>query len=102
MNPLEINISDKLNEYIQELVDDGNFESSEAFVKHAVYWLAELYGFGEQYKGKSLSALISVLIGTKVKAPAGIAQPVKTATKPVAATVQYSLTTLLMHRTTQP
>lgn len=88
MNPLEINISDKLNEYIQELVDDGNFESSEAFVKHAVYWLAELYGFGEQYKGKSLSAIISELIGTKVKAPAGTAQPVKTETKPVAATVQ--------------
>ncbi len=83
MNPLEIEISDKLNEYIQKLVDDGNFESTEAFAKHAIYWLAELYGFGEQYKGKSLSNLISEIIGSKTRAPASSVQEVKTEVKTV-------------------
>ena len=82
MSPIEIEISDKLSEYVQKLVDDGNFESIEAFARHAIFWLAELYGFGEQYKGKSLSKLLSELINTKTPVPASIAPTVKTQAKP--------------------
>ncbi|MHA1200122.1 MAG: hypothetical protein ACTSQF_12400 [Candidatus Heimdallarchaeaceae archaeon] len=83
MNPIEIEISDKLNEYIQKLVDDGNFESTEAFAKHAIYWLAELYGFGEQYQGKSLSAIISEVVGSKAQVTTSAVQGTKTEVKTV-------------------
>ena len=88
MTSLEIEISEKLNEYIQKLVDDGNFETVEAFARHSIYWLAELYGFGEQYKGKSLSKLLSEVVGTKSTTPVSAAQPVKTEAKPAAKSVQ--------------
>lgn len=65
MKTLEIKIPDGLSDYLQKLVDEGNFESVEAFVSHASYWLAELYGFGEQTEGKSLSDLIAEQIISK-------------------------------------
>jgi hypothetical protein len=65
MKTLEINLPDGLIDYLQKLVDAGNFESVEAFVSHASYWLAELYGFGEQTEGKSLSDLIVEQIVSK-------------------------------------
>ena len=65
MKTLEIKIPDGLSDYLQKLVDEGNFESVEAFVSHASYWLAELYGFGEQTEGKSLSDLIAEQIVSK-------------------------------------
>jgi len=87
MAPIEIEISEKLTEYIQQLVDDGNFESVEAFAKHALYWLSELYGFGEQYKGKSLSKLLSEIVGSKSPAPLKTVQEVKTEAKPATKSV---------------
>jgi hypothetical protein len=84
MSPIEIEISDKLTEYVQKLVDDETFESIESFAKHAIFWLAELYGFGEQYKGKSLSKLISELINSTTPVSAGTAQEVKPKAKPIA------------------
>jgi hypothetical protein len=87
MAPIEIEISDKLTEYVQKLVDDGNFDSVEAFAKHAIYWLSELYGFGEQYKGKSLSKLLSELVGSKTPAPTQANKAVKTEAKPAAKSV---------------
>jgi predicted transcriptional regulator len=86
MAPIEIEISEKLNEYVQKLVDDGNFESVEAFAKHAIYWLSELYGFGEQYKGKSLSKLLSEIVGSKAHTPK-TTQETKIEAKPVAKSV---------------
>ncbi len=83
MKSLEMEISEKLSEYIQKFVDEGIFESVEAFAKHSIYWLAELYGFGEQYEGKSLSSLIAEIIGSKVKVPASQVQEVKTEVKTV-------------------
>ena len=67
MKTLEINLPDGLLDYLQKLVDAGNFESVEVFVSHASYWLAELYGFGEQTEGKSLSDLIAEQITSKTK-----------------------------------
>ncbi|MCG3222514.1 MAG: hypothetical protein H7641_14125, partial [Candidatus Heimdallarchaeota archaeon] len=65
MKTLEINIPEGLLDYLQELVDEGNFESVEVFISHASYWLAELYGFGEKTEGKSLSDLIAEQIISK-------------------------------------
>lgn len=87
MAPIEIEISEKLTEYIQQLVDDGNFESVEAFAKHAIYWLSEMYGFGEQYKGKSLSKLISEIIGSRTPVAVKTTQEVKLESKPITKSV---------------
>ncbi|MCG3225474.1 MAG: hypothetical protein H7645_01035 [Candidatus Heimdallarchaeota archaeon] len=65
MKTLEINIPEGLLDYLQKLVDEGNFESVEVFISHASYWLAELYGFGEKTEGKSLSDLIAEQIISK-------------------------------------
>jgi len=65
MKTLETKIPEGLLSYIQKLVDEGNFESVESFISHASYWLAELYGFGEQTEGRSLSDLITELIISK-------------------------------------
>ncbi|MHA1953820.1 MAG: hypothetical protein ACXAAM_00630 [Candidatus Heimdallarchaeaceae archaeon] len=65
MKTLEINIPEGLFDYLQKLVDEGNFESVEVFISHASYWLAELYGFGEKTEGKSLSDLIAEQIISK-------------------------------------
>ena len=67
MTTLEINLPDGLLDYLQKLVDAGNFESVESFVSHASYWLAELYGFGEQTEGKNLSDLIAEQITSKTR-----------------------------------
>ena len=84
MKPLEMEISEKLHDYIQKLVDEGIFESIEEFAKHSIYWMAELYGFGEQYQGKSLKALITDVIGSKASVPTkSVAQEIKPEVKPV-------------------
>ena len=58
MKSLAAKIPEKLYEYIEELVNEENFESVDSFVNHAIHWLAELYGFGEQSGGTNLKKLI--------------------------------------------
>jgi hypothetical protein len=65
MKTLEIEIPEGLFDYLQKLVEDEKFESIESFVSHASYWLAELYGFGEQSEGKRLGDLIAEQIVSK-------------------------------------
>jgi hypothetical protein len=85
MKTLEIKITEGLLDYLQKLVDDGNFESVEAFVSHASYWLAELYGFGEKTEGKSLSDLIAEQIISKTGQVEKVAPKVASQAKPKAA-----------------
>ena len=66
MKSLEVNIPEGLFEYITKLVEKKSFESVESYVVHASQWLAELYGFGEQTEGKSLSNLIVDLIVSNI------------------------------------
>lgn len=66
MKSLEIDIPEGLFEYITKLVEEKSFESVESYIVHASQWLAELYGFGEQTEGKSLSNLIVDLIVSKI------------------------------------
>ncbi len=81
MKSLEIEISEKLYEHIQKLVDEESFESIDLFAKHAIYWLAELYGFGEQTDGKSLSELIADVVVSKIGTEGKEIQKVKTVVK---------------------
>jgi len=71
MKSFEAKIPEKLYKYIEKLVDEENFESIDSFVNHSIYWIAELYGFGEQSEGKSLKDLIADVVfskdGTEVK-----------------------------------
>ncbi|TET75862.1 MAG: hypothetical protein E3J43_07635 [Candidatus Heimdallarchaeota archaeon] len=71
MKSFEAKIPEKLYKYIEKLVNEENFESIDSFVNHAIYWIAELYGFGEQSEGKSLKDLIADVVfskkGTEVK-----------------------------------
>jgi len=67
MKTLELNVPEGLYDYLQKLVDDGNFESVETFVTHASYLLAELYGFGKKAKGKSLGEIIAEQVSPKVE-----------------------------------
>ena len=66
MKSLEINIPEGLFDYITKLVEEKSFESVESYIAHASQWLAELYGFGEQTEGKSLSNLIVDLIVSNI------------------------------------
>ena len=66
MKSLEIDIPEGLFEYITKLVEEKSFESVESYIVHASQWLAELYGFGEQTEGKSLSNLIVDLIVSNI------------------------------------
>ena len=66
MKSLEINIPEGLFDYITKLVEEKSFESVESYIAHASQWLAELYGFGEQTDGKSLSNLIVDLIASNI------------------------------------
>ncbi len=80
MKNLEINIPEGLFEYITKLVEEKSFESVESYISHAAQWLAELYGFGEQKEGKSLSKLIVDLIVSNISKevkPAQKAKPTK-------------------------
>ena len=74
MKSLEINIPEGLFDYIKKLVEEKSFESVESYMVHASQWLAELYGFGEQTKGKNLSNLIVDLIVSNISKEA---KPVK-------------------------
>ena len=66
MKSFEAKIPEKLYKYIEKLVDEENFESIDSFVNHSIYWIAELYGFGEQSEGKSLKDLIADVVFSKV------------------------------------
>ncbi|MHA1303287.1 MAG: hypothetical protein ACTSQE_00365 [Candidatus Heimdallarchaeaceae archaeon] len=67
MKTLEINIPDKLFDFIQQMVDAQKIESIESFVIHATMGLAELYGYNiEGEEGKSLSDFIAELIVSKI------------------------------------
>ena len=66
MKSFEVKIPEKLYKYIEKLVNEENFESIDSFVNHAIYWIVELYGFGEQSEGKSLKDLIADVVFSKV------------------------------------
>ena len=66
MKSLEIDVPEGLFAYITKLVEEKKFDSVETFLTHASHWLAELYGFGKQSDGKSLSGLIVDLIVSNV------------------------------------
>jgi len=67
MKSFEAKIPEKLYKYIEKLVNEENFESIDSFVNHAIHWIAELYGFGEQSEGKSLKDLIADVMHSKPK-----------------------------------
>ncbi|MCE7738731.1 MAG: hypothetical protein KAU62_15020 [Candidatus Heimdallarchaeota archaeon] len=85
MKSFEAKIPEKLYKYIEKLVDEENFESIDSFVNHSIYWIAELYGFGEQSEGKSLKDLIADVVfskdGTEVKTEVKESPKVKVAAK---------------------
>ncbi|NPD87224.1 MAG: hypothetical protein HGN29_00780 [Asgard group archaeon] len=99
MKTLEIKIPEGLLDYLQRLVDEDNFESVEAFISHASYWLAELYGFGEKTEGKSLSDLIAEQIISKTgkvekvapKAEAQVAPKAKPQAAPKAKVIDHDI-----------
>ncbi|MHA2357924.1 MAG: hypothetical protein ACXABK_04065 [Candidatus Heimdallarchaeaceae archaeon] len=66
MKKLELNVPEGFFDYLQKLVDDGNFESVEAFITHASYLLAEIYGFGKTTEGKSLGEILAEQVSPKV------------------------------------
>lgn len=67
MKSFDAKIPEKLFEYIEKLVGEENFESVNSFVNHAIHWLAELYGFGEQSGGKSLKKMIGETVAPEKK-----------------------------------
>ncbi len=67
MKSFDAKIPEKLYEYIEKLVSENNFESVDSFVNHAIHWLAELYGFGEQSGGKSLKKMIGETVAPEKK-----------------------------------
>jgi len=81
MKSFEAKIPEKLYKYIEKLVNEENFESIDSFVNHAIYWLAELYGFGEQSEGKSLKDLIADVVVSKVGTRVKETPKVKSAVK---------------------
>lgn len=81
MKSLEITIPEGLHDFIQKLVDEGNFESVESFISNSVAILAELHGYGKQTEGKDLSELIVDLIISKVGTGEKELQKVKTVVK---------------------
>ena len=78
MKSFETKIPEKLHEYIETLVSEESFESVDAFINHAIYWLAELYGFGEQSGGKSLRSMITETVAPRV-VPKTVSEPKETA-----------------------
>ncbi|MFW9852069.1 MAG: hypothetical protein ACFFDS_03955 [Candidatus Thorarchaeota archaeon] len=67
MKELEIKIPEGLYKHIEQLVEEGKFESVETFVSHALHRLAELHGFGESIEGKGLSDMMAGQVATKVE-----------------------------------
>ena len=81
MKPVEISIPEGLYTYIQQLVDNGIFESVESFIQQSAFLIAELHGYSEQTKGKKLNDIITDLIISKIGSSNGEIQKVKTVVK---------------------
>jgi hypothetical protein len=91
MKKLELEIADSLFEYIEKLVTNASFETINSFATHAIYWLAELYGFSEQTEGKSLSGLIADVIVSKLGKGGVEVQKVKATIKDQSAAKDQSI-----------
>jgi hypothetical protein len=96
MKDVELKLPDKLWDFMQNLVDGLEFESIEAFMLHASYWVAELYGFSAKAGGKNLSALIVELITSKVDAGKKEDQKVQTVVQTVVKSVEIPNKDLIM------
>lgn len=96
MKNVEVKLPDKLWNFMQNLVDEHEFESVEGFILHASYWVAELYGFSAEAGGKNLSTLIVELITSKVDAGKKEDQKVQTVVKTVVKSVEIPNKDLIM------
>lgn len=96
MKNVEVKLPDKLWNFMQNLVDEHEFESIEGFILHASYWIAELYGFSAEAGGKNLSTLIVELITSKVDAGKKEDQKVQTVVKTVVKSVEIPNKDLIM------
>lgn len=55
---IRLKLPEKLDEFINKLIEEGKFSSKEDFILHAVYMLSEFYGFsGEPVLAKILSSI---------------------------------------------
>ena len=68
---IRLKLPEKLDEFIDKLVEEGKFSSKEDFILHAVYMLSEFYGFsGESVLAKILSGIKLPI--TRGGAPSGL------------------------------